>query len=49
MTLVGDLEVWLGRRLSPTVFWNYPTISDLAAHLASTAPDPAAAVDVGRT
>jgi acyl-CoA synthetase (AMP-forming)/AMP-acid ligase II/acyl carrier protein len=34
LTLVGDLEDWLGHPVSPTVFWNYPTIADLAAHLA---------------
>lgn len=39
MTLLGDIEMWLGRRLSPTVFWNYPTIADLAAHLAERTPD----------
>jgi acyl carrier protein len=33
--LSGDLEEWLGRRISPTVVWDYPTVSLLAAHLAS--------------
>ena len=30
----GDLEVWLGRSLSPSVAWDYPTIEILARHLA---------------
>jgi acyl-CoA synthetase (AMP-forming)/AMP-acid ligase II/acyl carrier protein len=42
MTLLADIESWLGRRLSPTLFWNYPTISDLAAHLAEATPERAA-------
>jgi acyl-CoA synthetase (AMP-forming)/AMP-acid ligase II/acyl carrier protein len=33
LLLVGDLEAWLGRRLSPVVLWNYPTIEALARHL----------------
>ena len=37
---LGELESWLGRRLSPTLFWNYPTVSDLAAFLAESTPDP---------
>jgi acyl-CoA synthetase (AMP-forming)/AMP-acid ligase II/acyl carrier protein len=34
LLLVGDLESWLGRRLSPVVLWNYPTVEALARHLA---------------
>jgi acyl carrier protein len=33
--LSGDLEVWLGRPLSPNVAWDYPTIELLARHLAN--------------
>jgi acyl-CoA synthetase (AMP-forming)/AMP-acid ligase II/acyl carrier protein len=33
LQLVGDLEAWLGRRLSPVVLWNYPTVEALARHL----------------
>jgi acyl-CoA synthetase (AMP-forming)/AMP-acid ligase II/acyl carrier protein len=33
LTILGELEGWVGRPLSPTLFWNYPTIADLAAHL----------------
>ncbi len=32
--LAGDLEEWLGRQLSPTLAWEYPTIEALARHLA---------------
>lgn len=33
VTLSGDLEDWLARKLSPTVLWEYPTIDALASHL----------------
>ncbi|MDZ7335183.1 MAG: SDR family NAD(P)-dependent oxidoreductase [candidate division KSB1 bacterium] len=33
--LVGDLEEWLGRKLSPTLVWDYPTIESLAMFLAA--------------
>lgn len=32
--LAGDLETWLGRKLSPTLTWDYPTIERLATYLA---------------
>ncbi len=32
--LVGELEDWLGRRLSPVLVYQYPTVAALAAHLA---------------
>ena len=32
--LSGDLEDWLGKKVAPTVVWDYPTIALLAAHLA---------------
>lgn len=35
MHLSGDLQDWLGRELSPTVVWDYPTIEVLARHLAA--------------
>jgi acyl carrier protein len=39
ISLSGDLERWLGRRLSPTLVWDYPTIDALADHLgAASAP-----------
>jgi 8-amino-7-oxononanoate synthase len=35
VNLSGDLENFLGRRLSPTVVWEYPTIEGLSKYLAS--------------
>jgi natural product biosynthesis luciferase-like monooxygenase protein len=32
--LAGDLSVWLGRPISPTLPYDYPTIAELARHLA---------------
>jgi acyl carrier protein len=37
VSLSGDLERWLGRRLPPTLVWDYPTIEALADHLADDA------------
>ena len=47
MSLSGELERLLGRPLSPTLLFEYPTIAGLAAHLAGEAPleiNPVAAV-----
>lgn len=33
--LSGDLEEWLDRRLSPTLLYEYPTITELAVYLSS--------------
>lgn len=33
--LSGEMERWLGRRLSPTLVWDFPTIDKMAAHLAN--------------
>src|SRR5579884_2653628 len=35
--LIGDLEEYLGCRLSPTLAWDHPTIEALAEHLAQEA------------
>lgn len=50
--LVGDLEDWLGLRLSPTLAWDYPSIDEMADHLqeclaadAGKQPESEAAVD----
>ncbi|MBM3289596.1 MAG: type I polyketide synthase, partial [Candidatus Hydrogenedentes bacterium] len=37
VSLSGDIEYWLGRKLSPTVLWQYPSIAQLSAHLAGDA------------
>lgn len=33
VSLTGELEAWLGRRVSPTLAYEYPTIEQLAQHL----------------
>jgi hypothetical protein len=43
VALSGKLEEWLGRRLSPTLIYNYPTIAALANHLAGEARRPSGA------
>lgn len=45
ITLLEEIEVWLGRKLSPTLFWNYPTVADLSAHLFRMLSDGSAAGD----
>jgi acyl carrier protein len=35
--MAGDLEDWLGLRLSPTLAWDYPTVEALSRHLAGAA------------
>lgn len=35
VTLSGELETLLGRTLSPSIAWEYPTIGELSAYLAS--------------
>ena len=38
VSLSGDLEIFLGRRLSPTLIWDYPSIDLLSEYLASESP-----------
>jgi acyl-CoA synthetase (AMP-forming)/AMP-acid ligase II/acyl carrier protein len=40
--LAGDLEVWLGRQVSPTLMYDFPSIEELARHLAL---EPAVQID----
>ncbi len=40
VSLTGDLEVFLNRKLAPTLAWDYPTIESLANFLAGS-PHPA--------
>jgi acyl carrier protein len=42
VSLSGDLEGFLGRRLSPTIFWDYPTINQLSRYLVSEKVDSSA-------
>lgn len=37
VSIVGDLELWLGRDLDPTLVYSYPTIAALADHLSGVA------------
>jgi 8-amino-7-oxononanoate synthase len=39
VSLSSEMEDWLGRRLSPNLLWDYPTIDRLCTHLASGEPD----------
>jgi phthiocerol/phenolphthiocerol synthesis type-I polyketide synthase C len=38
VSLSGELSNWLNRPLSPTLFWDWPTIASLSAHLAGDSP-----------
>src|SRR5918992_3181056 len=50
VSLIGDLEAWLGRSLSPTLAWEFPTTKALAEHLAgeATTPTPVYKIDTPR-
>lgn len=43
LTLTGELELWLGRKLSPVLVYNYPDIETLARHLGQAAGDASSA------
>lgn len=36
VVLSGDLQEWLGRKLDPTLLYDYPTIETLAEYLANS-------------
>lgn len=36
VSVTGELEEWLGRKLTPTLAYDYPTVTSLAHHLAGT-------------
>jgi acyl-CoA synthetase (AMP-forming)/AMP-acid ligase II/acyl carrier protein len=46
--LIGELEQWLGRRLSPVLIWNYPSIEALAVRLAEETQHDGPASDTGQ-
>ena len=48
VSIAGELEDWLGRRLPPTLVYDYPTISALAQHLAEK-PTVAESISTGDT
>jgi len=35
ISLTGDLEEWLGKKVNPTLLYNYTTISSLSKNLAA--------------
>lgn len=37
--MTGDMENWLGRRIDPTIVYDYPTIEAFAQHLAGAPSD----------
>ncbi len=39
VSLVGDLEEWLGFELSPSLFFEYNTIAQVSAYLAEVAQE----------
>ena len=45
--LSGDLAAWIGRELTPTLLYDYPTIDSLARHLSGEAPSRAAPARAG--
>src|SRR5581483_4859781 len=40
--LAGEVQQWLGRPLSPTIFYEYPTVAALSRYLTDGAPAPKA-------
>jgi acyl-CoA synthetase (AMP-forming)/AMP-acid ligase II/acyl carrier protein len=40
VALTDDLQKWIGQPVSPTFFYNYPTVAALAAHLAEVRSPP---------
>ncbi|MEA3337591.1 MAG: AMP-binding protein [Chloroflexota bacterium] len=38
VAITGELAAWLGRDLSPTLFYDYPTVQSITRHLACDAP-----------
>ncbi|KAA3617210.1 MAG: SDR family NAD(P)-dependent oxidoreductase [Calditrichaeota bacterium] len=42
--MVGDLEEWIEQPLSPTIIWDYPSITTLSAYLAGEGVVPAPVV-----
>src|ERR1700691_3473720 len=48
VTLAGELAEWLGRKLSPALAYEYPTIEGLARHLAESSDESQSATTAGR-
>src|ERR1700682_6827045 len=48
VSLAGELAAWLGRKLSPALVYEYPTIEALARHLAGSPDVSEAATTAGQ-
>src|SRR5450631_1136140 len=48
VSLAGELAEWLGRKLSPALVYEYPTIEALARHLAESPDLPKSAAIAGQ-
>src|SRR5664280_3824261 len=48
VSLAGELAEWLGRKLSPALVYEYPTIETLARHLAGPLDMPESAAEPGK-
>ena len=48
VSLVGDLEEWLGFELSPSLFFEFNTIAQVSAHLAKMVQEEKTLEDVVR-
>src|ERR1700690_1166915 len=48
VSLAGELAEWLGRKLSPALVYEYPTIETLARHLAGSSDVSEVATMVGQ-
>jgi acyl carrier protein len=48
LVLLNQLEQWLGRSVSPILFWNYPTIERLSQRLAEEDETKANSFDAAR-
>ncbi|MCB0240626.1 MAG: acyl carrier protein, partial [Anaerolineae bacterium] len=41
VAITGELGDWLGRELSPTLFYEFPTVEAIARHLSGESREPA--------
>ena len=48
VSLVGDLEEWLGFELSPSLFFEFNTITQVSTHLAKMVQEEKTLEDVAR-
>src|ERR1700687_4955199 len=48
VSLAGELAEWLGRKLSPALAYEYPTVEALARHLAGSSDESESATTAGQ-